>query len=152
MLRLFKGLGLTFKVFFKKKETLMYPEEGPNLPERYRGIQRFYADKCIVCNMCVKACPTEVISLTAEKDPETNKRKIVTYDIDFERCILCEFCTEVCPTQAVVMTTKFDNLSVYDRRALHKDRQWLENNRTYGNYQADDTIGYTKPSKRGGKK
>ncbi len=151
MLRFLKGFGVTMKYFFKKKETIMYPEQSPEWPDRFRGCQRFFPDKCIVCNMCVNVCPVNVISLTGEKDPETNKKKIVDYNIQFERCILCGFCTEVCPTQAVVMTTKFDNLSVYDRKALVKDRNWLENNRVYGDYQADDTIRYKKGHVGGGK-
>ncbi|OEH85447.1 hypothetical protein BHU72_05010 [Desulfuribacillus stibiiarsenatis] len=138
MLRFLKGFGVTFKYFFKKKVTIQYPEQKPNWPERFRGIHRFFPDKCIVCNLCVKACPTEVITLTGEKDEESGKKKIVTYDIQFERCIQCVYCTEVCPTEAIVMTTRFDNLAVYNRKALLKDRTWLENNHVYGNYKEPD--------------
>jgi len=141
MLRFLKGFKLTLGYFFKKKVTIMYPEERPVMPERFRGIQRIIPERCIVCNMCVKACPTEVITLTGERDPETKKNRLLTYNIDFERCIRCEFCTEVCPTAAVVFTTKYDNLAVYDRKALKKDMAWLSANKIYGNYEAEDEEG-----------
>jgi NADH-quinone oxidoreductase subunit I len=136
-----KGFKLTLGYFFKKKVTIMYPEERPVMAERFRGIQRIIPERCIVCNMCVKACPTEVITLTGERDPETKKNRLLTYNINFERCIRCEFCAEVCPTSAVVFTTKYDNLSVYDRKALQKDITWLSANKVYGNYESEDEEG-----------
>lgn len=135
MFRLLKGFGVTLKYFYGKKVTVQYPEQKPDIPERFRGIQRFFPDKCIVCNMCVNACPTDVIKLTGKPHPDNPKKKVIdTYDINFQGCILCDFCTEVCPTQAIVMTTKYDNLSDYTRDPMLKDINWLKNNEVYGNY------------------
>lgn len=137
MFNLLKGFGVTLKYFFSPSErvTVQYPEQKPDIPERFRGIQRFFPDLCIVCNMCVNACPTDVINLTGKPHPDNPKKKVIdTYNIDFQGCILCDFCTEVCPTQAIVMTTKYDNLSDYTRDPLYKDIEWLSNNEVYGNY------------------
>lgn len=134
MFGLFKGFRMTLKYFFKPKVTIMYPEERPVIPERFRGVQRIRVDKCINCNMCVNICPTEAITLKGERDPETKKPKLLAYDINFERCMRCELCTEVCPTGALVFTTLYENLAVYDRKALAKDINWVSGNHRYGNY------------------
>ncbi|MCR6108218.1 NADH-quinone oxidoreductase subunit I [Salipaludibacillus agaradhaerens] len=135
MFRLLKGFGVTLNYLTKKNITVQYPEEKVVMPERFRGIHRFFPEKCIVCNLCVQACPTDVISLTGKKSEENPKKKVIeTYNIDFQGCILCDFCTEVCPTDAIVMTARYDNLSEYNRSAHFKDMEWLTNNHVYGNY------------------
>ncbi|MVP01508.1 MULTISPECIES: NADH-quinone oxidoreductase subunit NuoI [Paenibacillus] len=128
---LLQGLGVTLKTMTQKKVTYAYPDVPLTMPDRFRGIQHFEPDKCIVCNMCVKVCPTECISLTgkANPDPEKKGKVIETYDINFEICILCDLCTEVCPTEAVVMTNHFE-LSTYSRDDLFKDMKWLTDNNT----------------------
>lgn len=126
-----KGLGVTLKTMGSKKVTMAYPDVPIVMPDRFRGIQYFEPDKCIVCNQCVKICPTDCITLTgkANPDPEKKGKVIDTYDINFEICILCDLCTEVCPTEAIVMTNNFE-LATYSRDELYKDKDWLfENNK-----------------------
>lgn len=127
---LVKGLSVTLKSMTKKKVTYAYPDVPLEMPDRFRGIQHFDPDKCIVCNQCMRICPTECISLIgkANPDPEKKGKVIDTYDINFEICILCDLCTEVCPTEAIVMTNNFE-LSAYSRDDLFKNRQWLDDNR-----------------------
>lgn len=124
-----KGLGVTLKSMTSKKVTYAYPDVPLNLPDRFRGIQHFDPEKCIVCNMCVRVCPTECITLTGKKNPDPEKKgKVIdTYDINFEICILCDLCTEVCPTEAIVMTNNFE-LASYSRDDLFKNMQWLNEN------------------------
>lgn len=140
MFRLLKGFGITFNYFMKKKITIQYPDEEVAMPARFRGIHRFFPDKCIVCNLCVQACPTDVITLTGKKSEENPKKKIIdTYNIDFQGCILCDFCTEVCPTDAIVMTARYDNLGSYNRAEQFKDIHWLSDNHIYGNYEESES-------------
>ncbi|NHN33828.1 NADH-quinone oxidoreductase subunit NuoI [Paenibacillus agricola] len=124
-----KGLAVTLKNMTQKKVTYGYPEVPLQMPDRFRGIQHFDPDKCIVCNQCARICPTECITLTgkANPDPEKKGKVIDTYDINFELCILCDLCTEVCPTEAIVMTGNFE-LSAYSRDDLFKDMAWLNEN------------------------
>jgi len=124
-----KGLGVTFKSIAKPKVTYPYPDKPLELPDRFRGIQYLDIDKCIVCNMCAKICPTDCITLTGKPNPDPEKKGKVleTYDINFEICILCDLCTEVCPTEAIVMTNNFE-LSAYSRDELYKDMKWLSEN------------------------
>lgn len=132
MLGLVKGLGITLKNMAKPKVTYKYPDEPLVMPDRFRGIQHFDPEKCIVCNQCARICPTDCITLTGKKhpDPEQKGKVIDTYDINFEICILCDLCTEVCPTEAIVMTNNFE-LAVYSRDELFKDLDWLHNNNTH---------------------
>lgn len=128
---LIQGFSLTLKQMAKKKVTYSYPDEPIEMPDRFRGIQHLDPEKCIVCNQCVRVCPTACIQLSGRAHPDPNKRgKILeTYDINFEICILCDLCTEVCPTEAIVMTNNFE-LSAYSRDELFKDLEWLHDNNT----------------------
>ncbi|GGK25720.1 NADH-quinone oxidoreductase subunit I [Caldalkalibacillus thermarum] len=130
MLGLTKGLAYTLKQMGKKPVTYDYPQEPLDVPDRFRGIQTFYPEKCIVCNQCAAICPTDCIQLTGKPHPDpNNKKKIIdTYDINFEICILCDLCTEVCPTEAIVMSNNFE-LAEYSRDELFKDLNWLNENR-----------------------
>ncbi|WP_017726010.1 NADH-quinone oxidoreductase subunit NuoI [Halalkalibacterium ligniniphilum] len=128
---LIKGLKYTLSNLSKQNVTTSYPDEPVSMPDRFRGIQKFYPEKCIVCNQCVTICPTDCISLTGKRHPDpTKKGKVIeTYDINFEICILCDLCTEVCPTEAIVMTNNFE-LAEYSRDELFKDMKWLDENDT----------------------
>jgi len=130
---LITGLGVSLKTLVAKKVTYAYPDVPLELPDRFRGIQHFDPEKCIVCNQCARICPTECITLTGKRNPDPeSKQKLVidTYDINFEICILCDLCTEVCPTEAIVMTNNFE-LATYSRDDLFKDMNWLDNNNTH---------------------
>lgn len=128
---LVKGLSYTLKRLPQKKVTYAYPDVPLEMPNRFRGVQHFEPDKCIVCNQCVRVCPTDCITLTGKPNPDPEKKvKVIdTYDINFEICILCDLCTEVCPTEAIVMTNNFE-LATYSRDELFKDMQWLDENNT----------------------
>lgn len=128
---LLKGLSLTMQKLFERKVTTKYPDEEYTFPDRYRGIQKFYPEKCIVCNQCAIVCPTDCITLTGKPNPDPGKKgKVIdTFDLNFEICIQCDLCTEVCPTEAIVMTGEFE-LATFQREDLFVDRSWLtENNR-----------------------
>lgn len=131
MLGLAKGMAVTLRNLVRPKVTHRYPDAPIPMPDRFRGIQHFDPEKCIVCNQCALVCPTDCITLTGRKstDPERKGKVIETYDIQFETCILCDLCTEVCPTEAVVMTHNYE-LAVYGRDELFKDLEWLDDNNT----------------------
>ena len=131
MLGFAKGLSYTLKAMTKKKVTSRYPDEPVVMPDRFRGIQHFDPEKCIVCNQCARICPTQCINLIgkAPSDPAKKGKVIDTYDINFEICILCDLCTEVCPTEAIVMTNNFE-LATFSRDDLFKDLKWLHENNT----------------------
>lgn len=146
---LVKGLGVTLRNMTKKNVTYKYPDVPLELPNRFRGVQHFIPEKCIVCNQCARVCPTDCISLVGKKNPDPeSKMKLVidTFDLNFEICILCDLCTEVCPTEAIVMTNNFE-LSTYSRDDLFLDKEWLAANNT--NVREENNVSLLK-AKRGG--
>jgi NADH-quinone oxidoreductase subunit I len=94
---LLKGLKLTFKIMLQPKVTIQFPKEKAPVPERFRGLLIFHIDECIACDLCVKACPSECISLTSERNPQ-GRKIIQNYTIDFGKCNWCRLCEEACPT------------------------------------------------------
>ncbi|CCO08465.1 NuoI/complex I 23 kDa subunit family protein [Desulforamulus hydrothermalis] len=111
---LIKGLGITIKRFFQPKVTVQYPEERLPLPDRFFGRPEFYYDKCIACNMCVNACPNQVIKLVTETVEK--KKVVIGYDFDLQYCLFCGFCQEACPKDAIKFTKDFE-LTCYRRSA-----------------------------------
>jgi len=64
-----KGMGTTLRNFFSPKVTRQYPEERPQMPERWRGrldliYDPFGDHKCEVCFQCAQVCPVEAIDMS----------------------------------------------------------------------------------------
>ena len=103
---LFVGLGITIKQMFKPVVTLQYPHESLPMTPRFRGHIELVPgedgqNKCIVCGMCQRACPSGCITVAGEK-PEGAKRKVLTkYILDFTKCSLCGMCVESCKPGAI---------------------------------------------------
>jgi len=94
---LLKGLGITWKYLWEPKVTLQYPKEKPKTADRFRGMLTFHIDECIACDLCVRACPSNCISLESQRN-EGGKKVIQNYTIDFGKCNWCRLCEEACPT------------------------------------------------------
>jgi NADH:ubiquinone oxidoreductase subunit E len=66
---IFKGMATTFRNFFAPKVTRQYPEERPQMSERWRGrldliYDPFGEHKCEVCFQCAQVCPVEAIDMS----------------------------------------------------------------------------------------
>ena len=94
---LLKGLGITLRYMFERKVTLQYPKEKARMADRFRGMLTFHIDECIACDLCVRACPSDCISLESQRN-EAGKKIIQNYTIDFGKCNWCRLCEEACPT------------------------------------------------------
>lgn len=108
LLELLKGLALTMRYAFRRKVTLLYPEEKTPLSPRFRGLHalRRYAngeERCIACQLCEAVCPALAITIESEMRAD-GSRRTKRYDIDFTKCIFCGFCEESCPVDAIVET------------------------------------------------
>ncbi len=55
------------------------------------------AHKCISCMMCVKACPSNCLTVVKAKEGKAPE----TWLSDFTLCSLCGTCVEVCPAKAL---------------------------------------------------
>jgi NADH-quinone oxidoreductase subunit I len=113
---------------FRKRVTILYPEQKPYLPPRWRGRIILSRDpdgeeRCVACYLCAAACPVDCISLQATED-EHGRRYPEFFRINFSRCIFCGFCEEACPTYAIQLTPDFE-MSEYNRQNLVYEKEDL---------------------------
>jgi NADH:ubiquinone oxidoreductase subunit E len=64
-----QGMWTTLRNLFAPKVTRQYPEERPQMPERWRGrldliYDPFGEHKCEVCFQCAQVCPVEAIDMS----------------------------------------------------------------------------------------
>ncbi|MBI4964406.1 MAG: NADH-quinone oxidoreductase subunit NuoI [Desulfomonile tiedjei] len=128
MFSLLKGLWTILLHAFRKRETILYPEEKPYIPPRWRGRIILSRDpdggeRCVACYLCAVACPVDCISLQATQD-EHGRRYPEFFRINFSRCIFCGFCEEACPTYAIQLTPDFE-MSEYHRASLVYEKKDL---------------------------
>ena len=106
--------------------TVQFPKEKRERAERYRTSFALLHDSegdelCVGCLQCERICPSQVITVIAEKkeSPVTGKRRGYAKDfvLDLNACIFCELCVQVCPTDAIVMT-RLPETPGYSREAL----------------------------------
>ena len=69
MLGIFTGMKITFRHFFGRKVTRLYPYEKREMPPRMRGLIHYLRDdqgtyKCEGCLLCEKICPPQAITVT----------------------------------------------------------------------------------------
>lgn len=108
-----KGMRITAKYGVNPKEevTLQYPEERWQVPERYRGFLHNDIKRCTSCQMCVRICPVDCISLEAVRGAD-KKFVLVSYDINIGRCMYCGLCVEACPTKSLTHTSGYEKASL----------------------------------------
>lgn len=120
-----KSMGVAWRHLFTCSVTLQYPTEKWTMPDRSRSRLFNRIEDCIGCGQCVRACPTNCITMKTEKrgkdEPEifasdgtAIKLRTVAYDIDMTQCCYCGLCTFSCPTHCLSMTGEYE-YSVYDK-------------------------------------
>jgi len=108
------------KYLFKPRATLMYPEVIQDFAPNYRGMLKFYDDRCISCTLCARICPSGAIKMyKAEKVPK--KWPGITY----QRCIFCGFCVDICPVDALEMSSVHDKAYYSLNEQLQKPEDFV---------------------------
>ncbi len=91
--------GRPFFIFKKNKLAKVKPDK-PLFPALLS-----YADgqeKCVGCKLCVAACPTQAITLTALQFGQ-EKPYADNFDVALDLCISCGLCAEACPVDALTL-------------------------------------------------
>ena len=96
--------GMTLKSMVSKPATRRYPFEAQVYTERTRGHVENDIEKCILCGICVKACPAT--ALTVDKEART-------WTIDRFSCVQCMACVRSCPpkTQSLSMRPEYASVA-----------------------------------------
>ena len=117
MWSLIRSVWLVFLHAFRRRETIQYPEERPNVAPNFRGLHTLKVShdnaKCVACYLCPTVCPAKCIIVEAGEDAN-HEKYAAKYEIDMLRCIFCGFCVEACPVDAIGMTQNFE-LASYKR-------------------------------------
>lgn len=102
-------------------ETVRYPEEKVEYPERFRGLHRLMlrddgAVRCVACMCCPTVCPAHCITIIPEEsDNKGIEKRPAVFEIDELRCVVCGLCVEACPCDAIRMDTGMHAKPVEDR-------------------------------------
>lgn len=128
MFSILRSMWLVLMHLFRKRETVLYPEERHYLPPRWRGRIVLTRDpdgeeRCVACYLCAVACPADCIALQATEDA-SGRRYPEFFRINFSRCIFCGFCEDACPTYAIQLTPDFE-MGDYERRSLVYEKEDL---------------------------
>lgn len=128
MFNIIKTVWAVFLHMFRRRETILYPEERQCLPPRWRGRIILSRDpdgeeRCVACGLCAVACPVDCITLQTAEDGK-DRRYPEFFRINFSRCIFCGFCEEACPTYAIQLTPDFE-MGEYSRENLVYEKEDL---------------------------
>ena len=111
-----KGMMVTLRYMFKPAITFQFPQEKKPVTDRFRGVLSFHPEICISCEMCVRVCPSDVISMEWYRNEETKKKDLLWYQIDFGKCNVCRLCEEACPTKVKSVHHSQEYEMVFDDR------------------------------------
>lgn len=93
-----KMTKVALKALFQQPATVPYPAARKPMYAATRGHIALEEEKCNLCLICDRRCPTGAIAVD---------RIGKTWAIERMRCIQCNFCVEVCPKKCLSMENMY---------------------------------------------
>ncbi|MCD6359558.1 MAG: 4Fe-4S binding protein [Armatimonadetes bacterium] len=93
-----------------KPNTVLYPIERLEPPERFRGRLILDTSTCVLCGLCARDCPANVITVVRNRVEREDGTKELVGHLEFEmdRCIFCGQCAESCNSNSITFTNEFE--------------------------------------------
>ncbi len=90
------------RMFTKKTDTVQYPYVHAQVADRFRGMLKFNAERCVGCKLCVRVCPADAIRIEAVGEKQYKAT------VHLEKCIFCGQCVDSCNKGALENTASFE--------------------------------------------
>nr|YP_009589716.1 NADH-plastoquinone oxidoreductase subunit I [Selaginella remotifolia]QBL76299.1 NADH-plastoquinone oxidoreductase subunit I [Selaginella remotifolia] len=116
-----RGFMVTLDHMDRLPMTVQYPYEKSIPSERLRGRIHFEFDKCIACEVRVRACPINSPVVDRELGRGIRRKRLRSHSTDFGVCIFRGNRVEYRPTNCLSMTGEYE-LSTHDRHELNYDQ------------------------------
>lgn len=105
------GMGVTWRQLWRPPVTMHYPDEKWRMPDGFRGLIKVDMDACIVCDLCMKACPVQCIDIKWKREEGKSGKIATKFTVDYAKCLYCGLCTYPCPTNAIWHSHEYENAS-----------------------------------------
>ncbi|HRE08958.1 MAG TPA: NADH-quinone oxidoreductase subunit I, partial [Opitutaceae bacterium] len=115
---LLTGMRITAREAAKPSITVQYPHDTLKMADRFRGHVKLVLDpvtgksRCTSCNLCVRACPSDCLTVEGIKREGEKKKSVSEYTLDFTTCSLCGSCVEACPSDAIEYSKDYNVVSL----------------------------------------
>lgn len=93
---------MVLRSVISKPMTRLYPFERRPSYKNTRGSVGIDINRCSMCTLCQKKCPTAAITVN---------RNEKIWEIDRLRCIMCAACVESCPKKCLSMENQYSSPS-----------------------------------------
>jgi formate hydrogenlyase subunit 6/NADH:ubiquinone oxidoreductase subunit I len=112
------ALAEVFKNLFREPSTRGYPFREAGVDGKFRARVKYLPELCVGCQMCVRNCPANAISITLlnpqdKPAPGPDGKMIIPKrsfecKIDLTRCIFCAQCVDSCFKKALYSSQEFE--------------------------------------------
>ncbi|HVR86310.1 MAG TPA: 4Fe-4S binding protein, partial [Planctomycetota bacterium] len=83
------GMRITMRHMLQPTVTMHYPDEKWVMPANFRGFLKVDMEACIVCDLCMKACPVDCITIEWERQAGKSGKVATRFEIDYQKCMYC---------------------------------------------------------------